>query len=265
MCSGARPQGAGGGVALHDGPRRRAGTRTARLPHRLGPRRGGLPRRDGERRRLPRTRRAPVSATGHGFASQGEATLGARAAGGLTLQARFQLSPPSANLRRRVVSVGQVVDQGNVVIFYRDGGQIANQRPGNMIPIFRGHGVFNLKAEVMDPTPGHLPIASVDDVKPELAAEGQEPNPITQPKKFSPEEVATRELTDLPCGSWRSHFVRGRGRTGDHHQVEASRDIPLVSTDYLFTGDEAEAHHPRRLRLGVGRDLCQPGAVERSR
>ena len=34
--------------------------------------------------------------------------------------------------------------------------------------------------------------------------------------------------------------MRGRGRADDHHHVEEAREIPLVSTDYLFLGDEAD-------------------------
>ncbi len=92
-----------------------------------------------------------VSATGHGFVSEGETTLGMRTAGGMSLQGRLQVAPACTNLRRAIVSFGQVVDQGNTVTFDRHGGRITNETTGNVIPIYRSNGVFNMKAELTDP------------------------------------------------------------------------------------------------------------------
>ncbi len=108
-----------------------------------------------------------------------------------------------------------------------------------MIPIYRSNGVLKMNAELTDPMQGHQPIMSIDTASHPLDTECQEAKTTTQPKKPSPEEVAARELTHLPYRSWCSHCVCGRGRADDHHHVEEKREIPLVSTDYIFLGDEA--------------------------
>ena len=182
-----------------------------------------------------------VSATGHGFTSEGETTVGMRTAGGLLLKGRFQVAPASTKLRRPIVSVSQVVDQGNEVIFNSQGGRIVNKRTGHEIPIFRSHGVFNLKAEVLGPTAMQHQIMSVTDQDHDETDESQAAKPLPQPRKPSPEEVAAHELTHLPYRSWCSHCVRGRGRADDHRPSDGIREVPLISTDYLFLGDEAES------------------------
>ena len=126
--------------------------------------------------------------------------------------------------------------------FDKHGGRITNDATGNAIPIYRSNGVFKMKAELTDPMQGHQPIMSIDTdtAGHPLDTESQEAKAITHPKKPSPEEVTAHELTHLPYRSWCSHCVRGRGRADDHHHVEEAREIPLVSTDYLFLGDESE-------------------------
>ena len=47
-----------------------------------------------------------VSATGHGFTSEGATTLGMRTAGGMTIRGQFQVAPEKTKINRAIVSVG---------------------------------------------------------------------------------------------------------------------------------------------------------------
>jgi hypothetical protein len=168
--------------------------------------------------------------------------LGLMTSGGMELKGAFQVAPPSTNVKRAIKSVGQVVDRGNTITFDKHGGCIRNNKSGNEIPIYRSNGVFKMKAELTDPDAARRHIMAVETggTGDELRAECQNAKAVPQPERPSPEEVATHELTHLPYRSWCAHCVRGRGRADDHHHVMEPREIPLVSIDYLFLGDEGE-------------------------
>jgi hypothetical protein len=171
--------------------------------------------------------------------------LGLRTSGGTELKGAFQVAPASTNFKRAIISVGQVVDRGNTIIFDRNGGCIRNDKSGHEIPIYRSNGVFKTKAELINALDfqaarRHIMAVETEVAEGDLSAEGQVARAIPQPKRPLQEEVDTHSLTHLPYRSWCAHCVRGRGRADDHHQVTEPREIPLVSIDYLFLGDEAE-------------------------
>ena len=58
----------------------------------------------------------------------------------------------------------------------------------------------------------------------------------------SKRERLEHELTHLPYRSWCRHCVRGRGKNDAHRKMdaEASHEVPHVSMDYCFMGQDEE-------------------------
>ncbi len=67
-----------------------------------------------------------------------------------------------------------------------------------------------------------------------------------EPTKPTPPEIKEHEATHLPYRSWCRHCVRGRGKSHAHQQrdAEKSYEVPHVSFDYCFLGQEDEKALP---------------------
>ena len=87
-----------------------------------------------------RAGKAYSSASGHPLHNLGEQLLSAVTDGGMETEVLFQLADVSCPL----ISVSQICDHGNRVIFGRGGGVIMNLDTGHEVPFQRQGGVYSL-------------------------------------------------------------------------------------------------------------------------
>ena len=76
--------------------------------------------------------------------------------------------------------------------------------------------------------------------EPEAEAGRRNPVKVQDPQLPSEEEVKCHELTHLPCRSWCSHCVSGKGRAIDHQKQNRDPKIPEVHVDNCFLGSAAD-------------------------
>ena len=76
--------------------------------------------------------------------------------------------------------------------------------------------------------------------------EAARPKALPDPRKPTPAEVREHELTHLPYRSWCRHCVRGKGKNAPHRELQAEQEheIPHVSADYCFFGQNEETSLP---------------------
>ena len=70
---------------------------------------------------------------------------------------------------------------------------------------------------------------------------------VRLPKKRAPTQVEVDEhnVAHLPCRSWCTHCVHGRGEAHPHHESgDEERDVPELHMDYCFMGKVDEKAQP---------------------
>ena len=92
-----------------------------------------------------------ISATGHRFNTLGATAMVLDCTDGLSVQSRFQVAPKNAGLKNSIISVGEVTDKGNEVVFRNNGGSIINLTSGRRIDFPRRDGVYKLNASMRLP------------------------------------------------------------------------------------------------------------------
>ncbi len=94
---------------------------------------------------------ALVSATRHRFNTLGAAAMVLDCVGGPSVQSMFQVAPKNSGLQNTIISVGEVTDKGNVVVFRSTGGSIVNLGSGRWIDFPRRDGIYKLNASMRLP------------------------------------------------------------------------------------------------------------------
>ena len=91
---------------------------------------------------MPRGRTtALISATGHRFDTLGATSVTLDCADGAIVQSRLRVAPASAEIKKSIMSAGEVADSDNVVVFHKTGGELVSQKSGRRITFPRQGGV----------------------------------------------------------------------------------------------------------------------------
>ncbi|CAJ1336689.1 unnamed protein product, partial [Effrenium voratum] len=170
-----------------------------------------------------------------------------------------------ARISQPLLSVGQVVAQGNKVVLAPKISYLETAG-GKVHSIFKKNGIYVLplwlsteKVSVAAcpfegqgceshaaPLEGEAGGVSPEAEEAPLAAdaeEGRAARPLKAPILPSPEEIEAHAVSHIPFRSWCSHCVRGRGKSYSHRQRDHLTDkgaVPVVSIDYGFFGSPGE-------------------------
>ena len=85
------------------------------------------------------------SATGPRFTITGSTQIFMRTRRGVNVSGDFQIGPKTTGLQRSLISVGQVADRGNSMVFRRSSGTLFNKVTGTQIKFERAGGVYRQK------------------------------------------------------------------------------------------------------------------------
>ena len=87
-----------------------------------------------------------ISASRHRFNTSGATAMVLDCTDGLSVQSKFQVAPKNAGLKNSIISVGEVTDKGNEVVFRNSGGSIICHTSGRRIDFPCKDGVYKLNA-----------------------------------------------------------------------------------------------------------------------
>ena len=85
------------------------------------------------------------SATGPRFTTTGSTQIFMRTRRGVNVSGDYQIAPKTTGLQRSLISVGQVADRGNSMVFRRSSGTLFNKVTGTQIKFERAGGVYRQK------------------------------------------------------------------------------------------------------------------------
>ena len=68
--------------------------------------------------------------------------------------------------------------------------------------------------------------------------EARQPKTKPDPRLPSKQEIEEHNITHLPYRSWCPHCVAGRGLSIPHRSSDENKDIPKISIDYFYMGQE---------------------------
>ena len=148
---------------------------------------------------------------------------------GINVARDVQIAPKKTGLQRSIISVGQVCDRSNIIIFRSTGGTVLNEFSGNRIEFERAGGVYRLRADTSAKntygTAGaKMLMGFMQDTAGAEAQPARLGNVLALP---SESEVEQHELTHLPFRNWCRHCVRAKGKESPHHEASLGRRVRM--------------------------------------